>query len=657
MFALILDIIVLFLPLFACAFLLYTAIQYNDKHSRRWILPFLLFAFKEIAEFCLRQAYGLGSLRFLYSTESAALPFWVPFAAYAMDLLVLAVFFAYVFSYLEIKKWGRVLYLLVNFLLVSGLVALRIIDYPVNVIFFVRGLTFLNLVFIFFALQKVYFEAGTNFIINSKGYFTGALLFLVPAVFFNFMNVTVLGQLIRLSFYGLLLYSVIDLAYGHYRRIMEQKQLITKEKDLIQRLLNNIGSAIASNQNEQTILDMAVNFAVDATQARAGAILLWNKKKTHLGVVVVQGPYPPLNPVDEFTMSKEKYLVERFKTETVTPGQGYIGKALEAKQPVLIQDATADPSIVQSAKGVIDIMTVMAVPLMVETESLGVLSLLNKSTDTFFSEDDLQLAKAMAEQIAVALNTIALRNEYQDKLESEKQLAIAGQIQQDLLPKTFPVYEHLEIYATSKAAKGVGGDYYDVIDFKERVAFAMADVAGKGVPAALVMVMIRSSMRSMVKTDSEPSQIASAINRALHGEVAEERYATLFYCGYDIHTGMLSYCNGGHAPMLVYRSLTDSFELLDTDGLPVGIAAETVYGQDETVLNAGDIAVLYTDGISEAMNLKHEEYSLARVKEDIRRFKDLGVQDIAARILQNITEFAGDEPQHDDETILVLKVK
>jgi sigma-B regulation protein RsbU (phosphoserine phosphatase) len=203
----------------------------------------------------------------------------------------------------------------------------------------------------------------------------------------------------------------------------------------------------------------------------------------------------------------------------------------------------------------------------------------------------------------------------------------------------------------------VGGDYYDIIDFKDRVAFAMADVAGKGVPAALVMVMIRSSMRTMVKTDSEPKQVATAINRALHGEVSEERYATLFYCMFDIHTGLLSYSNGGHAPMLVYRGMTDSFELLDTDGLPVGIAPETVYGQDETVLNSGDIAVLYTDGISEAMNLKHEEYSLARVKEDVRRFKDLSASEIAGRILQNISEFAGDEPQHDDETILVLKIR
>jgi sigma-B regulation protein RsbU (phosphoserine phosphatase) len=185
----------------------------------------------------------------------------------------------------------------------------------------------------------------------------------------------------------------------------------------------------------------------------------------------------------------------------------------------------------------------------------------------------------------------------------------------------------------------------------------MADVAGKGVPAALVMVMIRSAMRTIAKTDSEPREVVAAINRAIAGEVTQERYATLFMAIFDVHTGLLHYTNAGHGPMLVYRAATDSFELLDTAGLPVGIARETEYGQDDTVMSPGDLAVLYTDGITEAMNSRHEEYSLARLKEDLRKFRDLPAREVAEKILENVSVFTGDEPQHDDETILVVKMR
>jgi phosphoserine phosphatase RsbU/P len=109
--------------------------------------------------------------------------------------------------------------------------------------------------------------------------------------------------------------------------------------------------------------------------------------------------------------------------------------------------------------------------------------------------------------------------------------------------------------------------------------------------------------------------------------------------------------------MLVYRGHTDAFELLDTEGLPVGITEDSEYGQDETVLNAGDIAMLYTDGITEAMNSKRDEYSILRVKEDIRTMKEMSAKEIAEGLLDRITVFAGDEPQHDDQTLFIFKVK
>jgi sigma-B regulation protein RsbU (phosphoserine phosphatase) len=653
-----LHLAILFLPMFAAFFVLYNAQQNSDMRSRRMFWPYLLLGCKELFQYLLTLKYGFRSFYFLYTSKPLpGIPDWVAPAALTSDIVSVAVLAVFLMSWLAIPGWFRIVFLAVSCVVPSVLLGLSLAGTSVNVLFFLRIMFLAGITVGFIQMQKIYFEGGNNFVVDSKGYVAAGLLFLAPPLIFNFFNIVVLGHILRLGFYVLIIMPVFFMAYAYFKKSQEEKALLEREKDLIERLLNSIGSAIASNQDRATILDMVVHFATEATQARAGAIFLWNKKRTHLTVEVVTGTYPPLHPVDEFIASKEKYLVEKFKSELVLPGHSYVGKVAQSQESLLIANALENPDVVQSARGVMDISSVMCFPLMIEKESLGVLSLLNKTTDTSFQQSDFVLGQAMAEQIAVALNTVNLRNEYQEKMESEKQLAIAGQIQQDLLPTSFPDSDRIEIFATSRAAKGVSGDYYDLLNFGDRLATVMADVAGKGVPAALVMVMIRSAMRTIAKTDSEPREVVSAINRAIAGEVSQERYATLFMAIFDVHTGLLHYTNAGHGPMLVYRAGTDTFELLDTAGLPVGIAQETEYGQDDTVMNSGDVAVLYTDGITEAMNVRHEEYSMARLKEDLRKFRVLPAREIAGKILENISAFTGDEPQHDDETILVVKMK
>ena len=651
----IVNLFLMFLPFFAAFFVLYNGQQNSDPKGRSWFWPYFVLGLKELVENLIVFKYDLRSFYFLY--KPSELGMWIPTVSYTLDIVAITVFAIYFFVWLDIKKVIPVLIAIFGILIPVILSAISLSGVTAfNVNLFLRLIGIIIIVFVFIRVQMIYVEERGNFVVETRGYVSSSFLFMLPYLCFNFFNMNILGQMLRLFFYGLIVMPSLFMAFFYFRKNQEEKELLEKERDLIERLLNNIGSAIASNQDRLTILQMALEFATEATQARAGAIFLWNKKKTFLTVETVFGPYPPLNPVEDFIAAKEKLFVEKFKSESVVPGKYYVGKVAESKKPLLIRDATDHPDVVQSAKGVMDIVSIMCFPLMIEEEPLGVLSLLNKSSGAF-NDSDFILGQAMAEQIAVALNTVNLREEYREKMEAEKQLAIAGQIQQDLLPTVFPDSEHFEIFATSKAAKGVSGDYYDLINFGDRMAIVMADVAGKGVPAALVMVMIRSAMRTITRSESEPKDVVAAINRAISGEVSQERYATLFMSMLDLHTGLLRFTNAGHGPMLVYRRLTDSFELLDTEGLPVGISPDTEYGQDDTIMNTGDIAVLYTDGITEAMNAKHEEYTMSRVKEDLRKFKDLSAKEISMKIIENITNFTGDEPQHDDETILVVKMK
>ena len=658
MIKIILFYIQMFFPLFLWALLYYTWYYYFHKESRRFQWPYLIFALKELIKFYFINHYGVRSLYFLYTTRNSPVPMYFPALMYALDIIVFAIWSLSIFKYLEIKK--RLSWLYGIGVIGSALLfaVLEIMSYPIMNVLLLRIVFGLAIGLTFLALQKGYFESGVNSVIRSKVVLSVGILFLLPSVFLNLSNVHILGQIFNILFYAFISAPVFYLSREVNLRLNDELDMLERERNVIEKLLHGIGQSLASNEDQKSILNTIIKFAMDATSARAGSILLLNKRKTHLKVEVVEGFFPPVTPVDSMTASKEKFLVEKFKQQEIEIGQSYLGKVAQTQEPLFIQNALENEVVVQSAKGVMDILSVIALPLKVEDEVLGVLALLNKTNEAVFSEGDFALAQSLSDQAAVALNTVKLRNEYQEKLQSEKELAVAGQIQQGLLPTTFPEFPNLEIYAFSKAAKGVGGDYYDIIPFEDdRLGVVMADVAGKGVPAALVMVMIRSAIHTIATGKTEPKDILYAVNNGIAGEVTQERYATGFYFVYDQITGMLSYSNAGHGPMLIYRAMSNTFELLDTAGLPVGIARDTEYGQDETILNTGDIALLYTDGITEAMNLKHDEYTLARVKEDIRSLKDSSAKEIVDEIIHRITEFAGDAPQHDDETIVVLKAK
>ncbi len=147
------------------------------------------------------------------------------------------------------------------------------------------------------------------------------------------------------------------------------------------------------------------------------------------------------------------------------------------------------------------------------------------------------------------------------------------------------------------------------------------------------------------------------LNNTISLEIVEDRYATGFYLLFDGEKGIMSYTNAGHCPLILYRSHSDEFEFLDTEGMPIGIMSGVEYGQNYTIMERGDIAILYTDGITEAMNFKHEEFGFDRLKEVIRQYKRESSKEICNKIIEAIKVFAGNAPQHDDETILVLRMK
>lgn len=239
----------------------------------------------------------------------------------------------------------------------------------------------------------------------------------------------------------------------------------------------------------------------------------------------------------------------------------------------------------------------------------------------------------------------------------QEQLDLAREIQEGLNPMGFYNKKGIQIKGFTRAAKGVGGDYFDYIDIDEnRVGALISDVSGKGVPASLVMVMIRTVFVTSIKRkDIDCATIVRAINDSLSTDFAIDKFATLFFMIYDRSTGEISFANAGHGPLFCYRAKKKSCTITKLDGVPIGITDAFDYEQAKVKLEPGDFVVLYTDGVSEMRNMEKEEYGRNRLMDLVIANSSLNAKEIVDKIVDDVLTFKSEAPQHDDMTTLVFK--
>lgn len=235
----------------------------------------------------------------------------------------------------------------------------------------------------------------------------------------------------------------------------------------------------------------------------------------------------------------------------------------------------------------------------------------------------------------------------------EAELSFALEVQRALFPRQLPEENGLEFAAVCIPARGISGDYYDVIQFPDgRLVFAIADISGKGISAAILMANLQALLRTLAETGLQPSEVCSRLNHHLHQVTDASKFATFFYAEWDASRRALSYVNAGHnAPVLVGSC---GGRRLDTGGFPLGMFDGTDFQTGNVALNCDDLLVLYSDGITEAMSSRGEEFSERRLKELIERHSDKALSEIQSRILEEVRKWSGDEPE-DDMTLLMVR--
>ncbi len=296
-------------------------------------------------------------------------------------------------------------------------------------------------------------------------------------------------------------------------------------------------------------------------------------------------------------------------------------------------------------------------PLHARGGTVGALLLGNKITGTSYTSEDEALLSALAGQMSLSLQNALLFRERVAIARIEEELELARRIQRSFQVTAFPDSDTLDVYAATLPAKHVGGDLYDVIRTVDGGLFlAIADVSGKGVPAALLSAMLQAAIRTQVETTSSIANIVQSINNLIFRSTSTEQFATFVLVHVDEGSGRLSFTNAGHNWPVVLRRSGDS-EFLDRGGLILGIREDETFDVGSIALQAGDRVVFYTDGISEAMNALHEQFGEDRLCDVLRRAPaDATARDIAEFVLGELRAWlAGEEPR-DDITLLVLRV-
>ena len=299
----------------------------------------------------------------------------------------------------------------------------------------------------------------------------------------------------------------------------------------------------------------------------------------------------------------------------------------------------------------------LMVPLRWRGESLGLLLLGEKLTATEFTGEDVTLLNTLGGQMGVSLQNALLLRDRLAVARLEEELHLAQQIQQTFLRNDFPELPRCQVHAVNLPSRQVGGDYYDIVPCADGSFFvAIADVAGKGVPAALMSSMLQAALRTQASDQHSPSQILRNVNALVYRSTAVHQFATFFLARVHERGRRLTYCNAGHNWPLLLRADGHTLQL-DRGGPLLGIMEDVVLEHASVELEADDILVMYTDGISEATNRLGEMFGDEHVGEVVRDLpRSVGAREIGEHILARVEEHLGAEEAQDDRTLVVLRI-
>ena len=403
-------------------------------------------------------------------------------------------------------------------------------------------------------------------------------------------------------------------------------------------VLNDISTAVSTTYDLDQVIEIIVHECVNHLNVEQGAIMLLVQNETD----------------DKFHT-----IIREVETETdIIPyhfGVQLSGWMIKNQKPLLINDIHRDDRFTHLSDDEFPIKSILSAPLKTKGRLIGVLNVFNKISKEGFTLNDQRILSIIATQSAQVVENARLYDEEQSLKTIEEELKIANDIQTRLLPKTNPQINGFDIAGKSVPAKEVGGDYYDFLSINQNnTVICLGDISGKGMPAALLAANLQATLRGLALFSSSASECLNRANELLYRCTDKQMHATLFYGILNSSKNIFHFSNAGHNPPMLINSVKKVIRLTK-GGTVLGFMEDFQFEEDFINLKKDDTIIIYSDGITEALNEKDEEFGEEKLLALLKKNHKATAEVLIEKVFEAVKIFVQDVKQSDDITIVVIK--
>src|SRR6476620_2967202 len=471
-------------------------------------------------------------------------------------------------------------------------------------------------------------------------------------------------------FLGLLIASLAGWVFTWWRQrdrirqLERSKEEIQIEETLVFDFLHGLGEAFTETIRATDLHRLIVEGAARVLDAQGGSLYMMERAGGKLAPAYISKGCPPFIDVPTHILqqaaSNSSALESYLRLHAIAPGEGIIGRVWQTREPVLLTDLANAPELAGLRGTSLGAASVMVTPLLYGKQNMGVLALGNGPSSPSFTSSDFVFFKSIAEQSAFALYNAIIYSEANEKKRLDHDLEIARDIQRILLPSEAPVVPGFEISGINIPARHVSGDYFDYLEVDEnKLGVAIADVSGKGVPASIIMAICRSVLRSQASGNASPADVLKRVNRQLYPDIKEDMFISMAYLILDHVQGTATLCRAGHDAPILFEHETRTAAPVKPPGMVVGIDSGSVFDRITTdfplTLKRNDCLLLYTDGVTEALDANGDEFGPERMIECVRTSAMEGTPAIISRLIDELRAFVGVQPQNDDISLIAIR--
>jgi len=442
----------------------------------------------------------------------------------------------------------------------------------------------------------------------------------------------------------------------HYQNF---SRVLTDRLDSLKFLLQDIGNSLGNEADIETLQETIVELGMDSISADSGLLFLADAESGTLKLAQRTGFCPPPFRLEKNITMIRSNVENYFETHPIDRDTPVLGALMASGAGLFVKDNETERAFPDNSDSYewLFISSLIALPLVVSNRLLGVLAFYKSSPGETFSDLDYTFIQAFSDYTAQSIDNVYKYRSLLENREIQREIDVAAGIQKRLLPEIMPEFRSGSARIYSLPARGISGDYFDAIRLDEkRILYTVCDVAGKGVPASMLMIMIRTILHTISIRHKSADSLLKELNYHISGRIGVDQYATMAVFILDEEKNEISYSNAAHHPLYLYRHKEGVFRSFDTRGLPIGVDKQGLFGHKRIKLNRGDYLFLFTDGLPEARNGHGEELTVEKLLLFLSDNTERKPEDLIPAVDIFLKSYSGDARQHDDQTFLALKI-